>query len=175
MAEEVGTQKVINEHSTVGLLVTTDGSISDIPREEYEEAEERVVSELKSINKPFVVLLNCKFPDSPAAEVLATKMTAKYEAPVVPVNCLELTQNEIGEILSQILFEFPIKEVKIDLPGWITSLSKSHWLRSGIFEKIGTEAKILRRVRDINSFSSAVMQNENINNATVRIEICRKC
>ncbi len=167
MAAEIGTRKVISEHSTIGLVVTTDGSISEIPRNEYAEAEERVINELKEINKPFVVLLNCKNPKSASAEALAAKMTADYEAPVVPVNCLELTQDEISGILSQILFEFPIKEVKIDLPGWITSLEKNHWLRSGIFEKISAEAKKLRRVRDIDAFSSAVSQNEHISNSSI--------
>ncbi|MBQ2973476.1 MAG: stage IV sporulation protein A [Clostridia bacterium] len=167
MAAEIGTRKVISEHSTIGLVVTTDGSISEIPRNEYAEAEERVINELKEINKPFVVLLNCKNPKSPSAEALAAKMTADYEAPVVPVNCLELTQDEISGILSQILFEFPIKEVKIDLPGWVTSLGKNHWLRSGIFEKISSEAEKLKRVRDIDAFSSAVSQNEHISNSSI--------
>ncbi len=162
MAAEIGTRKVISEHSTIGLVVTTDGSISEIPRSEYKDAEERVINELKEINKPFIVLLNCKNPKSPSAEDLASKLTADYGAPVVPVNCLELTQDEIGSILSQILFEFPIKEVKIDLPGWITSLNKSHWLRAGIFDKISTEARKLKRVRDINSFVSSVSENEHI-------------
>ncbi len=160
MAAEIGTRKVISEHSTIGLVVTTDGSISEIPRNEYAEAEERVINELKEINKPFVVLLNCKQPDSPAAAALAAKMSADYNAPVIPVNCLELTTEEISGILSHILFEFPIKEVKIDLPGWITSLDKNHWLRAGIFGKISSEAQSLRKVRDITSFASTVAENE---------------
>ena len=167
MAAEIGTRKVISEHSTIGLVVTTDGSISEIPRNEYAEAEKRVIDELKEIKKPFVILLNCKNPDSAATEILAAKMTAEYEAPVVPINCLELTEKKIGDILSQVLFEFPIKEVRINLPGWITSLNKNHWLRSGVFERIGSEAKKLRRVRDMNAFSSAVMQNENINSSVI--------
>ena len=167
MAAEIGTRKVISEHSTIGLVVTTDGSISEIPRNEYAEAEKRVIDELKEIKKPFVILLNCKNPDSAATEILAAKMTAEYEAPVVPINCLELTEKKIGDILSQVLFEFPIKEVRINLPGWITSLNKNHWLRAGVFERIGSEAKKLRRVRDMNAFSSAVMQNENINSSVI--------
>lgn len=167
MAAEIGTRKVISEHSTIGLVVTTDGSISEIPRNEYAEAEERVINELKAINKPFVVLLNCKNPKSPSAQALAEKMTADYQSPVVPVNCLELTRDEISGILSQILFEFPVKEIRINLPGWITSLNKNHWLRSGIFKNIGSEAEKLRKVRDINSFSSSISQNEHIDSSTV--------
>lgn len=167
MAAEIGTRKVISEHSTIGLVVTTDGSISEIPRNEYAEAEERVINELKEINKPFVVLLNCREPNSPDSAALAAKMTSDYNAPVVPVNCLELTQEEISGILSQVLFEFPIKEIKIDLPGWITMLDKSHWLRSGIFGKISSEAQALKKVRDIGNFASTVAENEYIRNSLV--------
>ncbi len=167
MAAEIGTQKVISEHSTIGLVITTDGSISEIPRSEYEEAEKRVITELQDLNKPFVVLLNCKSPSSPAAANLASELTDNYGVPVVPVNCLELTENEIGEIISQVLFEFPIKEIKIDLPGWITSLNKDHWLRSDVFEKISSLAKELKRVRDIRSFKHCITENEHIRSASV--------
>ena len=167
MAAEIGTRKVISEHSTIGLVVTTDGSISEIPRNEYAEAEERVINELKEINKPFVVLLNCKNPLSHEAESLAAKMSADYSAPVVPVNCLELGQDEIGSILSQILFEFPVKEVKIDLPGWITSLDKNHWLRSEIFRKISSEAAMMTKVRDVSRFAEAIKENEHIRSSSV--------
>ena len=153
MAAEIGTRKVISEHSTIGLVVTTDGSISEIPRTEYAEAEERVINELQELNKPFIVLLNCREPQSPASCALASKLTQNYGVPVVPVNCLELTQNEIIDILSQVLFEFPIKEVKVDLPGWITSLDKNHWLRSGIFGKISTVARNLKKVSDVRNFA----------------------
>ena len=109
MAAEIGTKKVITEHSTIGLVITTDGSISDIPREEYEQAEERVVNELRELNKPFIVLLNCTYPKSESALSTAARLTEKYSVPVIPVNCLELDEGEIKEILTQILFEFPIK------------------------------------------------------------------
>ena len=108
MAAEVGTRKVITEHSTIGLVITTDGSISDIPREEYAQAEQRVISELKEINKPFIVLLNCVDPNSQSSRQLAQDMSTAYEVPVMPVNCLELDENQIRQILSEVLFEFPI-------------------------------------------------------------------
>lgn len=162
MAAEIGTQKVITEHSTIGLVVTTDGSISEIPRDEYAEAEQRVITELQALNKPFIVLLNCKEPSSPAAASLAANLTDSYGVPVVPVNCLNLGQEEISRILSQVLFEFPIKEVKVDLPGWITALNKDHWLRSDIFGKISSLAGGLKRVRDVNSFAHTVAEHEHI-------------
>ncbi len=167
MAAEIGTQKVISEHSTIGLVVTTDGSISDIPRSEYAEAEERVVNELNALNKPFVVLLNCKEPHSSDSRTLAASLTDKYAVPVLPVNCLELGHDDISGILSQVLSEFPIKEVKVDLPGWITSLEKTHWLRSGIFGKISELAQSLKRVRDVKEFSECVSACEHINSSAV--------
>lgn len=118
MAAEIGTQKVISEHSTIGLVITTDGSISEIPRSEYEEAEGRVISELKGLKKPFVVLLNSTNPESDEVKNMAASLTDKYGVPVMPVNCLEIGEEEIKEILTQVLFEFPVKEVSVGLPGW---------------------------------------------------------
>ena len=126
MAAEIGTRKVIQEHSTIGLVVTTDGSISDIPREEYEQAEERVISELKEIEKPFVVLLNATQPGSAKVQDLARQLSEKYAVPVMPVNCLELTQNDIRDIMSAVLYQFPVKEICVDFPRWILSLEKDH-------------------------------------------------
>ncbi|MDE7293206.1 MAG: stage IV sporulation protein A, partial [Oscillospiraceae bacterium] len=120
MAAEVGTRKVITEHSTIGLVVTTDGSISDIPRNEYEESEQRVIGELKAINKPFVVLLNCTDPKSGKSETLRREMEEKYGTPVIAVNCLELSGEDIDNILKQVLFSFPVKEINIAMPKWIT-------------------------------------------------------
>ena len=167
MAAEIGTQKVISEHSTIGLVVTTDGSISEIPRSEYAEAEKRVITELQELKKPFVVLLNCKEPGSVPARKLASEMTNEYGVPIVAVNCLELGQNDIADIISQVLSEFPIKEIKVDLPGWITSLDKSHWLRSDVFGKISSLAHSMNKIRDVKSFSGNVASCEHIASSSV--------
>lgn len=106
MAAEVGTDKVIREHSTIGLVVTSDGSISDIPREEYRDAEQRVIAELQEIGKPFAVLLNCENPDSQEAKALAEEMEAEYSAPVIPVNCIKITEEDIRKVLSGVLGAF---------------------------------------------------------------------
>lgn len=156
MAAEIGTQKVITEHSTIGLVVTTDGSISDIPREEYAEAEERVISELKALNKPFIVLLNSTNPTGSTASELANELTGKYDIPVMPVNCMELDEEKIKSVLSQVLFEFPLKEVCIELPGWVTSLERKHWLKREIFDCIAAGAKELTRVRDVSAFAAEI-------------------
>ena len=154
MAAEIGTQKVINEHSTIGLVVTTDATISDIPREEYAEAEERVVKELQELNKPFVVLLNSTQPDSQDARDLSAELTEKYNVPVIPVDCLKLDEEKIRNILSQILFEFPLREVCVELPGWITSLERNHWMKREIFDFVKAKAEALGRVRDVSKFAA---------------------
>ena len=136
MAAEVGTQKVITEHSTIGLVITTDGSISDIPREEYEEAEERVIHELQSINKPFVVLLNCMDPKSSRTKELCEDMERRYGVAVLPVNCLELNESDILEILKQVLYRFPIKQISVDMPKWVTMIEGDHWLKTDLFSHI---------------------------------------
>lgn len=149
MAAEIGTKKVITDHSTIGLVVTTDGSISDIPRDEYEEAEERVINELKEINKPFIVLLNSVYPNAKETRELAENLSEKYGVPVIPVNCTDLDENEIKRILAQILFEFPVKEIKIDMPKWVTSLEKDHWLRSSVYNCIHDSAKKVSKIREV--------------------------
>ena len=167
MAAEIGTRKVINEHSTIGLVITTDGSISDIPRQEYSEAEERVIDELKAINKPFVVLLNCMYPDSDEAISTAKELTEKYSVPVIPVNCLELEIEDIKAILARILYEFPIKEVSICFPRWINSLPLEHWLRAELTGTIKKCAENLSHIRDIISFETCFKESSNVEKAVV--------
>ena len=167
MAAEVGTRKVIQDHSTIGLVITTDGSISDIPREEYEEAEQRVINELNSINKPFVVLLNCVYPQSKEAVQLAGELSQKYETPVIPVNCVDLEDDDIHNILKQVLYAFPIKEINICMPKWITGLSKGHWLKNNVFDTIRSAAENVKFVRDINSVADSIAGNDNISRAAV--------
>ena len=133
MAAEIGTKKVITEHSTIGLVVTTDGSISDIARDEYEEAEERVINELKSIDKPFLILLNATDPDSPKVRKLRAELEEKYGVPVVAVSCLELDEEDIRDILAKMLYQFPVKEAALEIAPWIMNLEKGHWLKDSIY------------------------------------------
>lgn len=136
MAAEIGTRKVINDHSTIGVVVTTDGSITDIPRGEYAEAEEKIIAELNEINKPFVILLNTREPDSAETKKLAGEMSEKYGERVIPLNCLETDEEKITEILGEVLLKFPVKEIKIKLPRWVMSLKKDHKLKTGVIEAI---------------------------------------
>lgn len=168
MAAEIGTQKVITDHSTIGIVVTTDGSISDIPREEYEEAEERVIRELQEINKPFVVLLNCVEPKEEQAKSLALQLTEKYNVPVLPINCLELEEDEIKTILHRMLYEFPIGEIYLDLPPWITGINNSHWLKKDIYATVIESVGNMQHIRQIEPLTHSLMKNENVNFAQVK-------
>lgn len=141
MAAEIGTRKVITEHSTIGLVVTTDGSITDLPREEYEEAEERVINELLEINKPFVVLLNSVYPTAESTKALAEELSERYGVPVLPKSCVDLTESDIREILATVLYRFPVREILFSLPRWIISLGSGHWLKDSIVGAISNCAK----------------------------------
>ena len=174
MAAELGTQKVITEHSTIGLVVTTDGSITEIPREEYAEAEERVINELKAIHKPFVVLLNSLNPTSSGVLQLSAELEKKYGVPVCPVNCLDMTEAEIRRILEKVLFEFPVREIGIELPRWLTSLDKTHPIRKAIFDSIRDAAASLSRISQIPSMVEEIAACEHLDNAKmVGVELGR--
>ena len=160
MAAEVGTRKVISEHSTIGLVVTTDGSISDIPRSEYAECEQRVIRELQELGKPFVVLLTCTDPESEDALALCEQMRQA-------VSCLELTETDIRSIITQILYAFPVKEIRVEMPGWITELTPDHWLRESVFGAIRAAASELVTVRDARGLCEHISCPQ-ITNARVR-------
>ncbi len=167
MAAEVGTQKVITDHSTLGLVVTTDGSITDIPREEYEEAEERVISELSEINKPFIILLNTENPKSADTLELKEYMEAKYKKRVYPVNCLELSEDNIKEILKEFLFEFPVKECNIRMPHWIISLAKDNWLKKSVFDAVKDAFSYVKKISDIKDITERIKGCEHIEKTAV--------
>lgn len=162
MAAEIGTQKVINEHSTIGLVITTDGSIGEIPRDEYEEAEERVINELKAIEKPFVVLLNCMYPDSDQSRELAERLSEKYATSVIPVNCIDLNETEIKSILAALLKEFPVNEVTLKMPYWVNSIDCEHWFKKSLYADIAKLAISVKKVSDIGAFINSLRELENV-------------
>lgn len=168
MAAEIGTQKVITEHSTIGLVVTTDGSITDLEREEYEEAEERVISELKAIQKPFVVLLNSVHPQAEHTRMLAEELSRKYGVPVTAKSCLELSEEDIKEILSLVLYQFPIREIRFELPRWIVALESGHWLKSSLYEAICGCAKEVERISEVRPHFEALKDCEYVASAQVK-------
>ena len=167
MAAEVGTQKVINEHSTIGLVITTDGSITDIPREEYEEAERRVIDELNNINKPYAVILNCKDPGSDESRELAERLSAEYGKPVMPLNCTEIGEKEVKQILAEVLLQFPVKEICIKIPKWLNTLEKDHWLKRDVFTAIKSAASGINSVGEIRNITAAAEKCEYIESCSV--------
>lgn len=156
MAAEIGTQKVITEHSTVGVVVTTDGTVTGLDRDEYEECEERVIGELLSLNKPFVVLMNSLHHDSEEVKELCRKLEDKYGVPVIPVNCLDMTRDDIQNILANLLFAFPVKEINIAMPKWLNSLGKNHKLKTEIFDYIKSSCDKVNKLRDVSEFCEAL-------------------
>ena len=166
-AAEQGTHKVISEHSTIGVVVTTDGSICDIPRQDYISAEERVVAELKEIGKPFVILLNCARPNSDDARALAGELFEKYGVTVMRVNCLELDEEDIEDIISNLLGEFPLEQLSVYLPGWVDALPADNELKENLFEAIAQAAGEMHCVRDVPSIAWGIRDNENVCDVTI--------
>lgn len=167
MAAEIGTQKVITDHSTIGLVITTDGTISDIPRVEYAECEERVIRELKELGKPFIVVMNTVNPSASEVKKLCAELSDKYDCKVLPVNCLDLDEESIREIIREILFSFPIKEINIRTARWINSLEKGHWLKSEILGCIRNAAKDVKLVREAESAANAMSDCPHVEKAFV--------
>ena len=147
-AAAIGTQKVIRDHATIGFVVTTDGSVTDLPRESYIPAEEKTVKELQSIGKPFLILLNCLKPYGEEAKALKEELQQKYNAPVFPVNCEQLKAEDINEIMRQILYQFPVTEVEFYLPKWVEMLSRDHRIKQDLLEHI---RRFMENMDDIRS------------------------
>lgn len=166
-AAELGTEKVINEHSTIGLVVTTDGTISDIPRESYIKAEERVIEELKALNKPFVILLNSAYPESEETLRLREELEEKYNTSVVIVDCMGLTTEKINEILKNVLMEFPVDEIGIDLPTWVEGLEYNHWLKNKLVCDIKEIFSGMTTMRQVSESLSKLSKCENVTDTMV--------
>ena len=169
-AAEIGTKKVIQDHSTIGILVTTDGSFSGISRDDYILAEERVVRELKELNKPFVIVLNTVAPYSDYSRDLANSLEEKYDCPVIPTDCSNLSLYDINEIFSKVLYEFPIERINITYPKWVDGLEDSHWLRKELNLEIKQTFSGISVIKQAN-FAVANLQNTEIIQSTSIKEI----
>ena len=176
LAAEIGTKKVIDEHSTVGLVVTTDGSISELERDNYAEAEERVINELKSHNKPFIVLMNSRTPGSKYCTELSAELAEKYGVRVLPVNCLEMTGEEISKIMMELLNEFPVKHLESVFPRWISGLEKEHHLKKSLYEAIKESADGVIKMRDGKLFAVKMSEAHNVEGCKVdKIDLSKGC
>ncbi|MGM9683353.1 MAG: stage IV sporulation protein A [Eubacteriales bacterium] len=166
-AAEMGTEKVIKEHSTIGMLVTTDGTVGEIPRESYVPAEERVVSELKSIGKPFAMILNSADPSNEKSVELAYELEAKYNVPVALVSCIDLDAEDIRHILELVLHEFPVTEIKLSTPNWMSALEPSHRIKSSVNASVRSCADRIHKMGDIRDAFTSLVDNEYIDSYTV--------
>ena len=164
-AAEIGTEKVIRDHSSIGIVVTTDGSFGEIARNNYVEAEERVVNELKEIGKPFIVVLNSSHPMLPETERLAEKLQETYQVPVLPISVENMTERDIYTILREALYEFPVLEVNISMPEWIACLSPNNWLKKIYIEKIRESVTEIDKLRDIETITNHFTDCEYISKA----------
>ncbi len=163
----MGTNKVINDHSTIAVVMTTDGSVTDIPRESYIEAEEDIVAELKKSGKPFVMVLNTAVPYGAEADAMRAELEDKYDIPVKTMNCAQLKDDDINELLESLLYEFPVNEVDINIPGWIDGLDNGHWLKSSVIDTLLSLTDMAVNLRGINGCAAELENNEYIRRAYI--------
>ncbi|MFD1443622.1 stage IV sporulation protein A [Thermoactinomyces vulgaris] len=166
-AAEVGTRKVIQEHSTVGIVITSDGSITDLARESYEEVEERVIEELKEVGKPFILILNSTQPYSEQTQALRDELAEKYDIPVLAVSVATMSEEDILGIMKEVLYEFPVHEVNVNLPSWVMVLEEDHWLRQSFEESVRETVKDIKRLRDVDRVVGQFYQYDFIDKASL--------
>ena len=166
-AAEIGTRKVITDHSTVGIVITTDGTITDIPREDYLEAEERVIRELQEIGKPFLVLLNSADPRGSRAASIAAEIGEKFGVSCLPVNCLALEEQELRSLLQGLLYEFPLQELDVFLPPWVDALPGEHPIKSDLYQRIAAGTAGLHCIRQLAPYLASLQNTENVESAGV--------
>ena len=166
-AAEIGTKKVIEDHSTIGIVVTTDGSFGDLKRESYIEAEEKVITELKELGKPFIVILNTTHPNSNIALEIKNELTEKYDVPVIPTSVDELDEDRIVDILKTALYEFPLVDIKINIPNWVHVLPNSNEVKKNYLEKIKESTLNINKLKDTDNIVRYYQDNEYINKAYI--------
>ena len=164
-AAEIGTEKVIKDHSTIGIVVTTDGSIGEIGRNDYVEAESRVINELKEIGKPFIVLMNSTHPMLPDTEKLCEKLSSEHKVPVIPISIENMNEKDMYNILREALYEFGIGEVKVNLPEWIAVLNHDHPLKKLYMDKIKESVMEVNKLRDIDTITKHFVDSKEISKA----------
>ena len=166
-AAEEGTRRVITDHSTIGILVTTDGSVSGIPRENYVSPEARAAEELNRIGKPYIILLNCAEPDTEEARALAEQLQETYGHRCLPVNCLQIGEQEMAEILRDVLYEFPVQKFEIFLPAWMDALDSGSEIRGALFDTILAAAGETAKMGDAAQMADAIGSSEMVSGAEI--------
>lgn len=166
-AAEKGTRKVIEEHSTIGIVVTTDGTTSEIPRGNYEEAEDRVICQLKELKKPFVVVVNSTEPRSVSAQSLAGELQERHHVPAMAVNCAKMSSTELNQIVEKVLYQFPISEISFQLPGFMEGLETSHWIKASVIESVRAWSAVFENAEDIQKTADTLVDGKIIESARV--------
>lgn len=159
-AAKIGTQKVIQEHSSIGIVVTCDGTITDIDRSDYIESEEKVINELKEIGKPFIILVNSKNPDTDHCLTITTELKNKFDVPALALNIDKMTADDVNNVLKEALYEFPVAKVDLSLPLWITKLNDSHWLKKSLKTSVETSIGCAKKIREVQSIGEVIKTNE---------------
>ncbi len=166
-AAEIGTTKVIKDHSTIGIVVTTDGSIGELSRNNYIEAEEKVITELKNINKPFIVIMNTTHPSSMGTQNLVRELKEKYDVPVLPLSVIDMEEIDILNVLKEALYEFPIEDIEVTLPDWVSVLNSDHPVKKAFIEAMKESVVSVDKLRDIDKINLNFEENDVISNAYI--------
>ena len=166
-AAEIGTRKVIQEHSTIGIVITTDGTIGDIPRADYVDAETKVIHELKEVGKPFIMIVNSARPTDQDTELLRQRLAEEHDVPVLCMSIETMNEHDVFNVLRESLFEFPVLEVNVNLPSWVMVLHDNHWLKRNYEEAIQTTVRNIKRLRDVNSIVNEFSEYEYIDHAEI--------
>ncbi|MFB6465997.1 stage IV sporulation protein A [Cytobacillus sp. Hz8] len=166
-AAEIGTRKVIQEHSTIGVVITTDGTIGEIPRINYLEAEDRVINELKEVGKPFIMVINSVQPHHPNTEALRKELAEKYDIPVITMSVESMRESDVLNVMREALYEFPVLEVNVNLPSWVMVLRENHWLRESYQEAVKNTVKDIKRLRDVDRVVNQFTDYDFIENASL--------
>lgn len=167
-AAEIGTQKVIGEHATIGLMITTDGSVTEFARSAYLPAEVRAINELKALEKPFAVILNTEDPDSENTETLRKSMEETYEVPVIALNAAKMGEREIREVLERVLSEFPVMQINIQTPEWLSALNEAHWLIQNLQQNLETDIPEHLKIGEVTGYAERFARNEYIESVSNR-------
>ena len=166
-AAEIGTEKVIKDHATIGIVVTTDGSFGEIPRENYVEAEEKVITELKELGKPFIVVLNTSNKNNPETRALATSLKEAYDVPVIPISAIDMDETEILNVLKEALYEFPVLDIKVNIPKWVHVLDNNHYIKKHYLDKVKESVVTVNKLRDVDNILSSFTDSEIISKSYI--------
>ena len=166
-AAKMGTQKVISDHSTIGIVITTDGTISELPRDAYIEAETEVIEELQRIGKPFIILVNSSAHKAPAAQVVTQKLRARYDVPIIALAVNQMSQEDVHHILREALYEFPVSQININMPNWVSILDEDHWLKQSVNETLASSMASIEKLREVEGITQLLNENEYIESSNI--------